>query len=204
MGGRGGIYGNADEVFLQTGNMKIDLSGFWKYKVEEQFFPNREVFDEGLNIADLFMKYHGPYAQELSKSLPTEKENFDRIIDLATVPEQMKYDVEQLEVKAGEKVKIVFRNNDAMQHNVLIGAPGSLEMIGKAADQMAQSASGAEKGYVPELTIVLAAAGLVDPGESREIIWEVPDEVGEYIYVCTFPGHWRTMNGVIKVVSEIQ
>jgi putative membrane-bound dehydrogenase-like protein len=203
-GGRGGIYGTADEVFLQVGNQKINLSGQWKYKVEEQFFPNREVFDEGLGIADLFMKYYGPYAQELSKSLPEASQNFDRIINVATVPDQMKYDVEEISVMVGEKVKIVFKNNDGMQHNLLIGTPGSLEMIGKAADQMAQSAAGAEKGYVPELTIVLAAAGLVDPGEIREIIWEVPDEVGEYIYVCTFPGHWRTMNGVIKVVKELQ
>ncbi|NND35462.1 MAG: dehydrogenase [Saprospiraceae bacterium] len=203
-GGRGGIYGNDEDLFLKLGSEKIDLNGTWKYKVEEQFFPNREVFEEGMEIADLFMKFHGPYAQELSKSLPDAENDIDRVIEMATVPDQMKYDLEEFSVQAGERVKIVFSNNDGMQHNLLIGSPGSLEMIGKTADQMAQSSVGVEKEYIPELTVVLAAAGLVDPGEMRDIIWDVPNEVGEYIFVCTFPGHWRTMNGVIKVVSELQ
>ena len=136
----------------------------------------------------------------MSKNLPdVAAEAFDRIVEMKTLKDQMRYDKEEFEVVAGEKVKIIFSNNDGMQHNLLIGTPGSLEMIGKAADNLAQSALGAEKQYVPELTGVLAAAGLVDPGETREIIWQVPDEPGDYIYVCTFPGHWRTMNGVIRV-----
>jgi azurin len=202
-GGRGGIYGEKELVFVQIGTDKIDLSGLWKFKIEEQFKPDIEVFQEGLNIVDLFLKHYGPYAQELSKQLPdVAQQEFDRIIEMQTVPDQMRYDLEELEVVAGEKVKIVFSNNDGMQHNLLIGTPGSLEMIGKAADQMAQSSIGVEREYIPELTVVLAAAGLVDPGETREIIWEVPDEPGVYIFVCTFPGHWRTMNGVIQVKKK--
>jgi azurin len=26
-----------------------------------------------------------------------------------------------------------------------------------------------------------------------------PKEPGEYPYLCTFPGHWMVMNGVLKV-----
>ena len=202
-GGRGGIYGEKEQVFVQLGTDKIDLSGLWKFKIEEQFKPDVEVFQEGMNIVDLFLKHYGPYAQELSKQLPdVAQQEFDRVIDMQTIPDQMRYDIEDLEVVAGEKVKIVFSNNDGMQHNLLIGTPGSLEMIGKAVDQMAQSSIGVEREYIPELTVVLAAAGLVDPGETREIIWEVPDEPGVYIFVCTFPGHWRTMNGVIQVKKK--
>jgi uncharacterized protein len=204
-GGRGGIYGEKEQVFVQIGNEKIDLSGIWKYKIEEQFKPDQEVFEDGIEITELFLKHYGPYAQELSKQLPdVANEEFDRIIEMKTVPDQMRYDREELEVSAGEKVKIVFSNNDGMQHNLLIGTPGTLEMIGKAADQMAQSAAGAEREYIPQLTVVLAAAGLVDPGETREIVWDVPDEPGDYIFVCTFPGHWRTMNGVIRVKKQVQ
>jgi len=28
-----------------------------------------------------------------------------------------------------------------------------------------------------------------------------PDKPGEYPYICTFPGHWRIMQGVMKVVK---
>src|SRR5690606_26667469 len=69
-GGRGGIYGEKEQVFIQIGNEKIDLSGIWKYKIEEQFKPDQEVFEDGIQITDLFLKHYGPYAQELSKQLP--------------------------------------------------------------------------------------------------------------------------------------
>ncbi|MBK8504906.1 MAG: hypothetical protein IPL46_23440 [Saprospiraceae bacterium] len=128
-------------------------------------------------------------------------EKFDQVIEMQPVPDQMRYDKEELSFTTGERIKIIFKNTDGMQHNLLIGSPGSLEMIGKAADGMAQSAIGVEREYVPELTVVLASAGLLDPGETQEIVWQVPDEPGDYIFVCTFPGHWRTMNGVIKVIK---
>ncbi|MCB0666968.1 MAG: ThuA domain-containing protein [Saprospiraceae bacterium] len=201
--GRGGLYGEKKQLFIQIGNEKIDLSGIWKYKIEEEFKPDQEVFEDGMSITDLFLKYYGPYAKELSKDLPElPAEKFDRIVEMGTLKDQMKYDKEEFEVIAGEKVKIIFSNNDGMQHNLLIGIPGSLEMIGQAADKLAQSASGAENGYIPELTVIQAAAGLVDPGETREIIWQVPEKPGDYVYVCTFPGHWRTMNGVVRVRAK--
>ena len=86
-----------------------------------------------------------------------------------------------------------------MQHNFLIGLPGSLETIGKAADEMAQQPDGAAQGYIPPVSQVLVALGLVDPGQTREVVWNVPQKPGQYVFVCTFPGHWRTMNGVINV-----
>jgi hypothetical protein len=29
-------------------------------------------------------------------------------------------------------------------------------------------------------------------------------EPGEYPYICTFPGHWKVMNGVLTVVAQIR
>jgi azurin len=29
----------------------------------------------------------------------------------------------------------------------------------------------------------------------------VPDQAGDYPFVCTFPGHWRLMTGIMKVVK---
>jgi len=197
--GRGGIHDKEAQLLLTAGTGEIELSGDWKFKIEEQFFPERAIFEDGLGIVDLFLKYHGPYASALSKTLPAVSA-YDQIVTIKTIPDQMKYDVPEFTVQAGQRVRIQLENNDGMQHNMLIGSPGSLEVIGKAADAMAQVADAADKGYIPVVPDVLASVGLVDPGSTAEMIWDVPDEVGEYVYVCTFPGHWRTMNGIIHVI----
>ena len=200
-GGRGGIYGDEADLFLRIGKEVYNLSGQWLYKIEKQFFPNRSVFEEGLNIKELFLLHYGPYTKNVSADLTATEKMADREINIKTIPDQMRYDPENIRVTAGETLKIVFENNDGMQHNLLIGKPNSLEVIGTAADRMAISGKGAEIEYIPPLPQVLIYAGLVDPGETRTLIWQVPSEVGDYPYICTFPGHWKTMNGIIHVTS---
>lgn len=123
----------------------------------------------------------------------------DQVIELGTVINQMKYDKELLTLKAGSTVKIVFTNTDHMQHNLLILQPGSLEKVGAAADKMAQDPAAATNDYIPEMPEILFTTPLVDPRDTYELIFKVPDTPGEYPFVCTFPGHWRIMNGMIKV-----
>ena len=33
------------------------------------------------------------------------------------------------------------------------------------------------------------------------LTFKVPDVAGDYPYVCTFPGHWSMMNGIMKVTK---
>jgi azurin len=96
-------------------------------------------------------------------------------------------------------VEIAFTNPDQMQHNFLVGAPGSLDQIGAAADALAQSPGAAAQGYIPDIPQVLASTRLVDPGRTVTIQFRAPTEPGAYPYVCTFPGHWRVMNGMLTV-----
>ena len=41
--------------------------------------------------------------------------------------------------------------------------------------------------------------GLDEPDETDDILFIAPDRPGRYPYVCTFPGHWPMMNGVMTV-----
>ncbi|MCB0685313.1 MAG: ThuA domain-containing protein, partial [Saprospiraceae bacterium] len=121
-GGRGGIYGEKEQLKIIIGEEEINIAGVWKYMIEEKFRPDLEVFAEGMDIIDLFLKYYGPYAKQLSKNLPEKiEEKFDRVVEIKTLKDQMKYDKEVFEVFTGEKVKIIFSNNDGMQHNLLVG-----------------------------------------------------------------------------------
>lgn len=120
-------------------------------------------------------------------------------IELGVIVNEMKYDRTTLEVKAGQAIELHFINNDFMQHNVLILAPGSLEKVGEAADRLAMDPAGTEKEYVPDLPEVLFFTKMVDPEETTVLRFIAPEAPGDYPFVCTFPGHWRLMNGVMKV-----
>ena len=89
-----------------------------------------------------------------------------------------------------------------MPHNFVLGAQGSLEAIGAAADALAVTPAGLAAQYMPEMSQVLASSRLVDPGQSVSIRFRAPAQAGSYPYVCTFPAHWRIMNGVLKVIER--
>ena len=111
----------------------------------------------------------------------------------------LQFDIKTFTVKAGKTVEIVFENPDAMQHNIIIGKPKSLEKIGKAADKMITDPDGAAKNYVPNSPDILFASALVNPDQTIKLRFTAPAKAGNYPYLCTFPGHWRIMNGVMKV-----
>lgn len=120
-------------------------------------------------------------------------------ISLSVVPDMMQYTEKLIKVKAGEKVVIFFDNPDGMQHNLLIIKPGTLQKIGKAADDMLRDPKAADKQYVPASSDVLHYTRLLNTGESVTLEFTAPDKPGDYPYVCTFPGHWRGMNGILRV-----
>lgn len=125
----------------------------------------------------------------------------DNTITIKAVIGEMKYDVTNFTAKAGQTLKIIFENPDHMQHNLLILKPGSLEKVGEAADALAKQPNGVEMQYIPATPDVLFSMPLVNPEERYELTLTVPDTPGDYPYVCTFPGHWRIMHGVMKVTK---
>ncbi len=120
-----------------------------------------------------------------------------QVVTLRTLPEKMRYDQAEFTVSAGRPVRLVLHNPDAMQHNLLILAPGSLEAIGALADVM--GADGFAKNFVPADPRVLHSIRLLNPGETATLEFAAPTTPGDYPYVCTFPGHWRIMQGVMHV-----
>jgi putative membrane-bound dehydrogenase-like protein len=125
----------------------------------------------------------------------------DQVIKITPIVNAMKFAQKSFTVKAGSTVELVFDNIDFMQHNVLILQKGSMDKVGAAADKMAQDPKGAEKQYVPNMPEVLFHTPLVNPEESFKLRFKVPAVAGDYPFICSFPGHWRIMNGVMKVTK---
>ena len=151
------------------------------------------------------------FGRALAETLPAaERASLDadlaaltvRQITITAVEAQMRYDLTQFSVYAGEDVEIVFVNADEMPHNVLITAQGAMETVALAAEAMAATPDGFAKQFVPDTPLVLAATKLIGPGETARLRFKAPKETGGYPFVCTFPGHWRTMNGTMNVVRE--
>lgn len=129
-----------------------------------------------------------------------EKVDLDaQIVMVKVVREALQFDIKEFTVKAGKPVEVVIENPDAMQHNMVIGKPKTLEIIGAAADKMITAKDGAEKNYVPAIAQVVAATPLINPDQTYRFKFNAPAQPGDYPFVCTFPGHWRVMNGIMKV-----
>lgn len=120
-------------------------------------------------------------------------------ITLKTVQEAMKYDLKEFSVPAGSTVELVFENVDAMQHNWVLGNIGTMEKIGLAADKMITASDGMAKNYIPNSPEIIAYTPLVESSGRVKLVFKAPMTPGNYPYLCTFPGHWRIMNGMMKV-----
>jgi azurin len=135
--------------------------------------------------------------------VPTAKTapKIDQVITINVVKDVMKYDKTLITVKAGTTIQIVLQNPDFMQHNLLLIKPNTLEKVGAAADQLAQDPNGAKMNYIPKMPEVLQSTPLINPAGKFTLTFKVPATPGDYPYVCTFPGHWRMMNGILRVTK---
>jgi putative membrane-bound dehydrogenase-like protein len=198
--GWGGIRGDKEKFVYKSGGEQKALPEEWNYKVTEIYRSSGgNLLFQDEPLADVFVK---AYWQDFDpNAMPEETAEVDQTIEMGVIKNEMKYDKKEFTVTAGQRVSIVFKNEDFMQHNLIIGQLGSLETIGAAADKLAADPNGSEQDYIPSIPEVLFNTRLVNPNETVTLTFTVPDKPGDYPFVCTFPGHWRIMNGVMKVVD---
>ena len=116
-------------------------------------------------------------------------------IKIGTVGEQMAYDLTSFKVKTGQRVHVVLKNNGhaaIMPHNWVLVAPGT---------QAAVALAGMDKkvdGYLVPGPNVLASTPLAQPQTTVETTFTAPAP-GDYPFLCTVPGHYMLMKGVLSV-----
>ncbi len=118
------------------------------------------------------------------------------------VGDNMKFLPAAIAAAPGEAIKVVIRHvgklpKAAMGHNFVLLKKGTdakklVEACSSAADSNYVAAS-----VTPQL---LAYTKLIGPGETAETLFTVPAVRGDYVFVCTFPGHFALgMKGVLTV-----
>ena len=161
--------------------------------------------EENRIVQDILAKAKKRNQLNAGKTTRNAKEaNFDKQkglkkINIKCIPERMIYDVTEFTVKANQPVKLVLSNPDLTMHNLLIAKPGTLEIVGKAGNEMAKDKDGLKKNYIPKMSEVLWSTPQLKQNTSHTLRFNAPKEPGEYPYLCTFPGHWVIMKGVMKV-----
>ncbi|MDO1445099.1 plastocyanin/azurin family copper-binding protein [Rhodocytophaga aerolata] len=140
----------------------------------------------------------GKMAKRVTEKPASWPNEGDFRITMGTKP-GLKFDPAQFTVKAGSRVKVVFNNNDDMLHNFVVVLPGTALEVGELA--MKLGLSGQEKNYIPQTNKVLYHTNLLQPNASESIYFIAPDKPGEYVYECSVPGHFYSMQGIMKVVK---
>lgn len=113
--------------------------------------------------------------------------------------DQMKYNVSQIKVKAGQKVMLHLKHVgkmpiQAMGHNLVILQKGTDVAAFANLASRAQST-----GYVPVGSkSVIAATKLIGGGQETSITFTAPAK-GTYDFICSFPGHYGIMKGKLIV-----
>lgn len=102
-------------------------------------------------------------------------------------------------VKAGEPIKLTFKNPDVVPHNWALIRPGTLATVGNLANKLVAEADASTRHYIPKTEDVIVYVDVTEPGNSFSISFKAPTAKGKYPYLCTFPGHWMVMNGVMIV-----
>lgn len=119
-----------------------------------------------------------------------------------TVNDQIRYSTKKLEGKVGVPMEITLKHigkipKASMSHNLVILKPGSMVAMISAKCGQAK-----DNNYIANdaetKAAILAFAPQLGPGESH-VIKFTPKEAGDYPFLCTFPGHFGEMNGVISV-----
>jgi len=118
-------------------------------------------------------------------------------IQIASVANTMTYDKKELSVPAGAEVHLTLKNNatsSVLGHNWVLITPGTEASVAAAGLKLGESA-----GYLDVRDHdVLANTPLAKPGETVDVTFTAPD-AGKYTYICTFPGHYMMMKGVLTV-----
>ena len=209
----GGVIWSGNEAVARLQSMKETASpafgaalkgvaGTWNVKRDPKLSDEAKVYLTGLanQVRPADVDYLDRLASVWKLEIPALKAAGNVVKrTLKTIPEAMKYDQKEFTVPAGATVELIFENTDAMPHNWVLGTIKSEDKIGLAADKMITAADGVAKNYIPSMPEILAYTPLVEPGGRFKVVFKAPVVPGNYPFLCTFPGHWRIMNGVMKV-----
>ena len=126
-------------------------------------------------------------------NLPTDSMDGSVRTIVINANDQMRFDTNEIRVKAGEKVKLTLNHTGKLAKNVM-GHNFVLLTLGTDIQKFSQAAMNAKASdYIPS-SGVITHTKLIGGGESSTIEFTAPKK-GTYNFICSFPGHYTMMKG---------
>ncbi len=109
--------------------------------------------------------------------------------------DKMRYDVTAFDASPGQKVSVTIKNvgttpKFSMGHNFVL-LDRTINTGNVQSTFLDKASTEASHDYVPTgAKEVLAHSKLLGPGESETVTFNAPYIPGDYLYLCSFPGHY--------------
>lgn len=118
--------------------------------------------------------------------------------------DKMRFDLTAFDAKPGQKITVTFKNvgttpKFSMGHNfVVLDRTVNTSNVQKFLD--AASTEAAHDYVPPGAKEVLAHSKLLGPAETDVVTFNAPFIAGEYLFLCSFPGHYsQGTKGIMTV-----
>jgi len=178
--------GTGQDLFLTVHKLDKPFADFPGYVPQQKTIAAHPLLmDMALNAA----RVPNPWRKFIGNARPMEIQT----------GKNLTYATREFTVKAGEPLAFTLANPDVVPHNWVLVQPGALSEVGTLGNQLIANPEAYARQYVPESDKVVAHTDIVSPGEKQTIYFHAPIVPGRYPFLCTFPGHWMVMNGVMVV-----
>ncbi len=199
----GGFIGTPEQMFRRDGGgSKMAIAGPWKYRVERQSNVGTLYSKPGELAAHVAFTAGGGLAGAAGAALKPVAPAAPDVVPAhrrRSRPAEVRSRGADGGAGATRRDRVHQPRRDAAQ--LRARCIGGARSDRSAADKMAQSPAGLAQQYVPDMPQVLFSTKLIEPGETVRFQFRAPTAAGDYPYVCTFPAHWRVMNGILHVVQ---
>jgi azurin len=181
--------GDAQQLFITVHTLDEPFTGVPSITPKPKTIaPHPQQFD----MASLREPKPNPWKDPIEDARPVEIE----------VGKNLTYAPLTVRAAPGEAIKLRLNNPDVVPHNWVLVKPDRLAAVGDLANRLVADPEAAFNHYVPQSDDVLVHTNVVAAGESTTVYFKAPREPGRYPFLCTFPGHWMVMNGVLQVGGE--
>ena len=110
----------------------------------------------------------------------------------------MKFDQNELRVFEGQKITLTLNHTGKMSKEIMGHNFVLLKKETNLNDFAQRAMLARENEYIPDGNETIAYTKMIGGGESDTITFTAPKK-GSYTYICTFPGHYGLMKGVLIV-----
>ena len=178
--------GSGHDVFITPHRLDTPFADFPGYAPQPKTIAAHPLLsDMALTALRVPNPWREPIAEARQVSIETGK--------------NLTYATPELRARAGEPLAVTLVNPDVVPHNWVLIEPGKLASVGEMANQLIADPEAFARHYIPDTDAVICYTDIVQPHSEQTIHFHAPLQPGRYPFLCTFPGHWMVMNGVMIV-----